>query len=144
LTTSRNKVLLAEFTYGGVISTTLPLDSRIPRRFYGWLKRSFLPWFYWNLLLKGRNLRETHQKREFAEQLPKAVKACVSARPEATNMLILMQRAGAGLLAHGAQGFDGGAQHLQPSIGVLRAGVQGPWFIRSLHGVRYAGPVLLR
>ncbi|UZK04727.1 NAD(P)/FAD-dependent oxidoreductase [Venatoribacter cucullus] len=75
LTTSRNKVLLAEFTYGGVISTTLPLDSRIPRRFYGWLKRSFLPWFYWNLLLKGRNLRETHQKREFAEQLPKAVKA---------------------------------------------------------------------
>src|SRR5690606_9383338 len=45
LTTSRNKVLLAEFTYGGVISTTLPLDSRIPRRFYGWLKRSFLPWF---------------------------------------------------------------------------------------------------
>src|SRR5690554_2320622 len=75
LTTSRNKVLLAEFTYGGVISTTLPLDSRIPRRFYGWLKRSFLPWFYWHLLLKGRNLRETHQKREFAEQLPKAVKA---------------------------------------------------------------------
>lgn len=75
LTTSNGKVLLAEFTYGGTISTTLPLDSRIPRRFYWWLKRSFIPWFYWNLLLKGRNLPETHKTREFSEELPTAIKA---------------------------------------------------------------------
>ncbi|MEN9464699.1 MAG: hypothetical protein RL217_880 [Pseudomonadota bacterium] len=75
LTTSHGKVLLAEFTYGGVISTTLPLDSRIPRRFYWWLKRSFIPWFYWNLLLKGRNLPETHKARNFAAELSKPIEA---------------------------------------------------------------------
>lgn len=75
LTTSKGKVLLAEFTYAGTIATTLPLDSRIPRRFYWWLKRSFLPWFYWNLLLKGRNLRETHKTRDFSEELPNPIKA---------------------------------------------------------------------
>ncbi|MGB3837272.1 FAD-dependent oxidoreductase [Castellaniella sp.] len=65
LTTSVGKVLLAEFTYGGVVTPSLPLDPRVPRRFYWWLKRSFLPWFYWNLLLKGRNLPALHKKREF-------------------------------------------------------------------------------
>lgn len=75
LTTSHGKVLLAEFTYGGTISTTLPLDSRVPRRFYWWVKRSFIPWFYWNLLLKGRNLPETHKTREFSAELPTVVKA---------------------------------------------------------------------
>lgn len=75
LTTSHGKVLLAEFTYGGTISTTLPLDSRIPRPFYWWLKRSFIPWFYWNLLLKGRNLPETHRARHFAEELRKPIEA---------------------------------------------------------------------
>lgn len=75
LTTSNGKVLLAEFTYGGTIATTLPLDSRIPRRFYWWVKRSFIPWFYWNLLLKGRNLPETHKARQFSEELPAAIKA---------------------------------------------------------------------
>lgn len=75
LTTSHGKVLLAEFTYGGVIATTLPLDSRIPRPFYWWLKRSFIPWFYWNLLLKGRNLPETHKARNFAAELSKPIEA---------------------------------------------------------------------
>ncbi len=74
LTTSNGKVLLAEFTYGGTISTTLPLDSRVPRRFYWWVKRSFIPWFYWNLLLKGRNLPEAHKVREFSAELPTVVK----------------------------------------------------------------------
>lgn len=75
LTTSNGKVILAEFTYGGTISTTLPLDSRVPRRFYWWVKRSFIPWFYWNLLLKGRNILENHDQRDFPEILPKKIKA---------------------------------------------------------------------
>lgn len=72
LTTSRGKVLLAEFTYGGVITPSLPLDPRVPRRFYWWLKRSFLPWFYWNILIKGRGLPVTHKTRQFPVGVPSA------------------------------------------------------------------------
>lgn len=72
LTTSRGKVLLAEFTYGGTITPSLPLDPRIPRRFYWWLKRSFLPWFYWNILIKGRGLPVTHKSRAFPAGVPSA------------------------------------------------------------------------
>ncbi|KYC29212.1 Sulfide:quinone oxidoreductase, mitochondrial [Sterolibacterium denitrificans] len=75
VTTSHGKVMLAEFTYGGTVSTTLPLDSRIPRRFYWFLKRSVLPWFYWNLLLKGRFVPEVHQERRFPEALPALIEA---------------------------------------------------------------------
>lgn len=71
LTTSRGKVLLAEFTYGGTITPTLPLDPRVPRRFYWWLKRTFLPWFYWNVLLKGRALPLLrHRERQLPAGLP--------------------------------------------------------------------------
>lgn len=70
LTTSRGKVLLAEFVFGGVVAPSFPADPRVPRGFYWWLKRSFLPWFYWNLLLKGRNIRPTHKLRSFPEQVP--------------------------------------------------------------------------
>ena len=71
LTTSKGKVLLAEFTYGGTVAPSLPLDPRVPRRLYWDLKRSFLPWFYWNLLLKGRELPVvSHKAREFAPTLP--------------------------------------------------------------------------
>ncbi|MFA7580882.1 FAD/NAD(P)-binding oxidoreductase [Castellaniella sp.] len=70
LTTSVGKVLLAEFTYGGVPTPSFPLDPRVPRRSYWWLKRSFLPWFYWNMLLKGRNLPQWHKTRDFASGVP--------------------------------------------------------------------------
>ncbi|MGB6241229.1 MAG: FAD/NAD(P)-binding oxidoreductase [Castellaniella sp.] len=70
LTTSRGKVLLAEFTYGGTITPSLPLDPRVPRRFYWWLKRSLLPWFYWNILIKGRGLPVTHKLRQFPAGAP--------------------------------------------------------------------------
>lgn len=70
LTTSRGKVLLAEFTYGGTITPSFPLDPRVPRRFYWWLKRSFMPWFYWNILIKGRGLPVTHKSRQFPAGVP--------------------------------------------------------------------------
>lgn len=73
LTTSNGKVLLAEFTYGGTIAPSFPLDPRIPRRFNWWLKRSFMPWFYWNILTKGRNLPETHKTRSFPASVPSSV-----------------------------------------------------------------------
>lgn len=65
VTTARGKVLLAEFSYGGSITPSFPLDPRVPRRFYWWLKRSFLPWFYWHILLKGRDLPATYHLRAF-------------------------------------------------------------------------------
>lgn len=73
LTTANGRVLLAEFTYGGVVAPSFPADPRVPRRFYWWLKRSFMPWFYWNLLLRGRNIPKTHKHREFSEELPQSV-----------------------------------------------------------------------
>uniref|UniRef100_UPI003341327D NAD(P)/FAD-dependent oxidoreductase n=1 Tax=Castellaniella defragrans TaxID=75697 RepID=UPI003341327D len=73
LTTSVGKVLLAEFTYGGTITPSFPADPRIPRRFYWWLKRSFMPWFYWNILIKGRSLPVTHRGREFPIGVPSSI-----------------------------------------------------------------------
>lgn len=70
LTTSRGKVLLAEFTFGGTVTPSFPVDPRVPRGAFWWLKRSFLPWFYWNLLLKGRQLPVTHKVRNFPEAVP--------------------------------------------------------------------------
>src|SRR5699024_9071022 len=70
VTTSQGKVMLAEFTYGGTVTPSLPLDPRQPRRFYWWLKRSFLPWFYWHLLLKGHNLPLMHKVRDLPKGLP--------------------------------------------------------------------------
>lgn len=72
LTTQRGKVLLAEFSYGGAITPTLPLDPRVPRRFYWWLKRSFLPWFYWHVLLRGRDLPWLHHPRAFEAKVSSA------------------------------------------------------------------------
>ncbi len=73
LTTSVGKVLLAEFTYGGTVTPSFPADPRVPRRFYWWLKRSFMPWFYWNVLLKGRSLPATHRGRDFPVGVPSSI-----------------------------------------------------------------------
>ena len=55
LTTSRGKVMLAEFRYNGEVVPSFPLDPRRPRAAYWWLKRSFFPWLYWHVLLRGRD-----------------------------------------------------------------------------------------
>nr|WKF58679.1 Sulfide dehydrogenase [flavocytochrome c] flavoprotein chain [Paraburkholderia busanensis] len=54
LTVERGKVVLAEFGYGGKLLPTFPLDPTVPRASAWHLKASFLPWLYWNGLLKGR------------------------------------------------------------------------------------------
>lgn len=54
LTVEKGKVVLAEFGYGGRLLPTFPLDPTVARRSAWFLKASFLPWFYWNGMLKGR------------------------------------------------------------------------------------------
>lgn len=56
LTTSRDRVMLAEFAYNGAVTPSFPVDPRVPRRSYLWLKRSFMPWLHWNILLKRARL----------------------------------------------------------------------------------------
>ncbi|MFT5945373.1 MAG: sulfide:quinone oxidoreductase [Yoonia sp.] len=54
LTVEKGKIILAEFGYGGKIMPSFPWDSTKPRRMAWFLKKSILPWVYWNAMLKGR------------------------------------------------------------------------------------------
>ncbi|AMS12920.1 pyridine nucleotide-disulfide oxidoreductase [Pseudomonas chlororaphis] len=54
LTVQKGKVILAEFGYAGKLLPTFPLEPTVARRLGWYLKASFLPWFYWNGMLKGR------------------------------------------------------------------------------------------
>lgn len=54
LTTSRSKMLLAEFDYTMQPTPSIPLiDTTKPRRDMWFLKKYGLPFMYWNLMLKG-------------------------------------------------------------------------------------------
>src|SRR5271168_4367047 len=54
LTTAKGKAIIAEFTYGGKVTPTLPiLNPGKERRLGWWIKVSFLPTMYWNYMLKG-------------------------------------------------------------------------------------------
>lgn len=57
LTVERGKIVLAEFGYGGALLPSFPkllIDGTKPSRLAWWLKESFLPPFYWQGMLKGR------------------------------------------------------------------------------------------
>jgi len=54
LTVEKGKIILAEFGYGGKVMPSFPWDSTKPRRMAWFLKKSILPWVYWNAMLKGR------------------------------------------------------------------------------------------
>ena len=54
LTVENGKVILAEFGYGGKLLPTFGLDPTVARTSAWWLKATFLPWFYWQGMLKGR------------------------------------------------------------------------------------------
>jgi sulfide:quinone oxidoreductase len=70
LTTSVGKIMLAEFCYDGVVTPSFPFDPRVPRRAYWHLKKDFLPWLYWDILLKGKDWPVTHKARQFKPQVP--------------------------------------------------------------------------
>ena len=53
LTTAYGKVILAEFTYGGKVTPTFPLDPRKERATMWWVKKTGLPILYWDYMLKG-------------------------------------------------------------------------------------------
>ena len=54
-TTARNKMLLAEFDYTMKPHPTIPfINTQKERRDMWYLKRYGLPFFYWNLMLRGR------------------------------------------------------------------------------------------
>ena len=53
LTTAYGKVILAEFTYGGKVTPTFPLDPTKERRTMWWVKKTGLPIMYWDYMLKG-------------------------------------------------------------------------------------------
>jgi len=57
LTVERGKIVLAEFGYGGKLMPSFPewlIDGTKPQRLSWLLKADFLPWLYWNGMLKGR------------------------------------------------------------------------------------------
>ena len=66
MTTAYGKVVLAEFTYGGKVTPTFPLDPRKPRRSAWLLKTKFLPFMYWKMMLRGSEFDVKHKERHFA------------------------------------------------------------------------------
>jgi len=53
LITGYGKLVLAEFDYNLQPKETFPIDQSKERRSMYWFKKYFLPWYYWNVLLKG-------------------------------------------------------------------------------------------
>jgi len=69
LTTSRGKIMLAEFCYDGVVTPSFPLDPRVPRRSYWALKKHYLPQLYWQML-RGKLGLDWHAPRTFPAAVP--------------------------------------------------------------------------
>jgi sulfide:quinone oxidoreductase len=54
LTTSLSTVMLAEFSYGGVVTPSFPLLDPRKNRWIWWMgKKIGFPWMYWHLMIKG-------------------------------------------------------------------------------------------
>jgi sulfide:quinone oxidoreductase len=69
LTTAAGKVMLAEFSYDGKITPSFPLDPRVPRGSMWWLKRRFMPYLYWNVMMQGKEWGwPPHRERTFPDQ----------------------------------------------------------------------------
>jgi sulfide:quinone oxidoreductase len=66
LTVAYGKIILAEFSYGGKVTPSFPLDPRKPRTSMWYLKTKFLPWLYWNLMFRGSEFDIPHKERRFS------------------------------------------------------------------------------
>ena len=60
LTTAYNKVIMAEFCYGGKVTPTFPLDPRRERWINWFIKTTGLPFFYWHYMLRGHEIFPGH------------------------------------------------------------------------------------
>ena len=67
LTTAYGKVVLAEFSYGGKVTPSFPIDPRKPRRANWLLKTQGLPFLYWNMMLRGSEFDVPHRERSFQQ-----------------------------------------------------------------------------
>ncbi|HYL59651.1 MAG TPA: FAD/NAD(P)-binding oxidoreductase [Candidatus Acidoferrales bacterium] len=57
ITTAYGKLLLCEFDYTGKPTPTIPFINTVAERYDTWLlKRYGLPWLYWHLMLRGRDV----------------------------------------------------------------------------------------
>jgi sulfide:quinone oxidoreductase len=63
LTVAYGKIMLAEFSYGGKVTPSFPLDPRVPRRSMWHLKTKLLPWLYWSHMFKGGTFDIKHRER---------------------------------------------------------------------------------
>lgn len=63
LTVAYGKIVLAEFTYGGKVTPSFPLDPRVARRSMWYLKTKLLPWLYWSHMFKGGTFDIKHRER---------------------------------------------------------------------------------
>jgi sulfide:quinone oxidoreductase len=70
LTTSLGKVMLAEFCYDGVVTPSFVVDPRVPRAAFWRLKKSFLPYLYWQFIVPGKEWPIVHKRRDYSETLP--------------------------------------------------------------------------
>lgn len=72
LTTSLNKVMLAEFSYGGKVTPSFPFMDPRANRFIWWLgKKVGFPWLYWDWMIKGYSLDIPHKEsyaKKFTEE----------------------------------------------------------------------------
>ncbi|AOX20656.1 NAD(P)/FAD-dependent oxidoreductase [Kozakia baliensis] len=64
LTVSYGKVVLAEFLYGGKPAPSFPYDQRKPSRFAWLLKTQGFLHLYWNLMLRGYDIKVPHKEVE--------------------------------------------------------------------------------
>lgn len=67
LTVERGKIVLAEFGYGGKLLPSFPdwVNKGTEPSARAWkLKADFLPWFYWNGMLKGREWLAAPEKKQ--------------------------------------------------------------------------------
>jgi sulfide:quinone oxidoreductase len=72
ITTSLDKVMLAEFIYGGKVTPTFRMDPSVPRKIWWWGKKTGFPLLYWDIMLKGRHFIDIrHGEDKAAAFMPK-------------------------------------------------------------------------
>jgi sulfide:quinone oxidoreductase len=62
IATSLGRVMLAEFRYGGAVTSSLLRDPRVPRR-VAWWTATRLPRLYWDKMLRGKRPALRHGRR---------------------------------------------------------------------------------
>ena len=66
ITTSLDKVMLAEFIYGGKVTPSFRMEPNVPRKIWWWGKTNGFPILYWDLMLKGRTYIDIGHSEEKA------------------------------------------------------------------------------